>query len=120
LQTSPERVPAPAGERVTGEVPHQLMEAILSDAAARSGTLREAFALVRAEAVRWGDGSLGCPEPGVMYTQAVIEGYWVVLDGEGKEFDYRATGTGSFILCEQSLPLSPLVPGPGYPPSPEQ
>jgi len=109
----PERVPTAAGEAVTGEVPQDLLEAILADAAARSATPPEAFALLRAEAVVWNDGSLGCPLPGVMYTQALVHGYWVVLEDGSGAFDYRATQRGGFILCEQSLPLPPLAPGPG-------
>ena len=56
--------------------------------------------MVRAEAVLWNNGSLGCPKPGEFYIQIMINGYWVVLKVEGVEYDYRVSDKGSFKLCE--------------------
>ena len=53
----------------------------------------------------WNDGSLGCPEPGMAYIQVQIKGYWIVLSVNGETYDYRATSTGHFSLCENGLPL---------------
>ena len=36
--------------------------------------------LMRAERVEWNDGSLGCPEPGIAYTQAIVPGYNFVYE----------------------------------------
>jgi hypothetical protein len=63
---------------------------------------------VRAESVVWSDGSLGCPEPGMEYTQALVNGYWVIVEAAGKKYDFRVGGGGSFRLCP---------PGQGQPPS---
>ena len=52
----------------------------------------------------WPDGSLGCPQPGQVYTQALVDGYHVVLDADGDELDYRVGSGGSFNLCENGLP----------------
>jgi hypothetical protein len=111
-----ERVPLSEPSPVIGEVPTELLEAILQDAEARTGIEAAEMDLLRAEAVIWSDGSLGCPQPGVMYTQAPVDGYWVVLQAEGKELDYRAAQTGQFTLCEQALPS----PGGATAPTPEQ
>jgi hypothetical protein len=35
-----------------------------------------------------------------MYTQALVDGYWVVLAVGEQEYDYRASDTGYFFLCE--------------------
>ena len=48
----------------------------------------------------WSDGSLGCPRPGQVYTQALVPGYQVVLEVEGRQYDYRATERGYYVLCE--------------------
>jgi hypothetical protein len=96
----PEPVPTVAVGPVTGEVPQQLLDAILADAAARSALEPEAFTVVRAESVTWNDGSLGCPRPGMMYTQGPVHGYWVVLQHGDQTFDYRAGESGFFFLCE--------------------
>ena len=71
----------------------------------RTGADREAINVLRDEAVVWRDGSLGCPKPGMMYTQALVEGYWVVLEHDGKTYDYRAGNRGYFVLCDQPLSL---------------
>jgi hypothetical protein len=101
---------------VTGEVPADLLEAILEDAEARTGIEAAKMDLLRAEAVTWNDGSLGCPQPDVMYTQAPVDGYWVVLQAKGKELDYRAAQSGYFSPCEQALPSL----GGAAAPTPEQ
>ena len=69
---------------------------------------REQLVIVRAESVVWNDGSLGCPEPGILYTQALVNGYWVVIDAAGQKYDFRVGSGGSFRLCP---------PGQGQPPS---
>ena len=56
--------------------------------------------MVSAEPKTWNDGSLGCPQPGQLYTQALVPGYQVILDANGKQMDYRATESGDVKLCE--------------------
>jgi predicted small lipoprotein YifL len=90
----------PSGEPVTGEVPDQIMDDILADASQRSGEEPEAIDVVQAMAITWNDGSLGCPEPGMAYTQALVDGYHVILDAGDEELDYRVTSDGGFRLCE--------------------
>lgn len=100
---------------MTGEVPADLLAAIRADAAQRGGVQPDSLTVVRGEAVVWPDGSLGCPQPGGFYTQAPVEGYWVVLAGDGVRFDYRATARGSFFLCERPVPRGLPRPQPGTP-----
>jgi hypothetical protein len=94
----------PSGEQVIGEVPDDLLDAILAAAAEHSGLSASDIEVVQAEQVTWPDGSLGCPEPDQMYTQALVEGYQVVLDAGGEELDYRVGSGGSFRLCEGGGP----------------
>ena len=89
---------------MVGEVPSQLMDKILADLEKRLGVNRQAIQVVRAEAVVWNNGSLGCPVPGQFYTQALVNGYWVVLRVDSKDYDYRASQSGFFTLCERSIP----------------
>ena len=51
-------------------VPADLLEQLRDDLAAHTGS-GSPIAIRRAEAVVFNDGSLGCPEPGGMYTQAL-------------------------------------------------
>lgn len=81
-----------------GEVPGDLLDRVLGDASARLGT--EALEVTVAEAVEWPDGALGCPEPGVSYTQAITPGYRVVVAGAGRGLDYRLKSDGAFKICD--------------------
>jgi hypothetical protein len=107
---APELVPIDPGELVapvTGEAPASLLEDIRADLAERSGAARDDMVVIRDQAVTWSDGSLGCPQPGVFYTQALVPGYWVILQVGEVEYDYRASDRGYFVLCEGGgLPFS--------------
>ena len=93
-------IPSRGGDNVTGEVPEDLLDAILADAARHSGAPAESLEVATAAAVTWNDGSLGCPEPGMFYTQALVDGYQVIIDTGEEELDYRVGSGGSFRLCE--------------------
>ncbi len=99
-EKQPESVTQPDKETtVVGEVPHGMLLPVLEDAAAHAGAAADALLVVRAEAIEWPDGSLGCPEPGVVYTQAVVPGYWVELVSGDDRYDYRLTAEGDFVRC---------------------
>ncbi len=84
----------------TGAVPADYLAAVLADAASRTGLAVGDFEVVKAEVAEWSDGSLGCPEPGVFYTQAIVSGFWVVIETPQGALDYRLDATGGFRLCE--------------------
>lgn len=84
---------------VTGEVPADLLAKVYDDLEQRTGGDRSEFKLLRGESVQWSDGALGCAEPGQVYTQALVAGYWIVIEHDGKTYDYRATARGYFKLC---------------------
>jgi hypothetical protein len=106
-QEAPSLKPAPtAPAPVTGEVPPTVLDAARAELAKRVGIDRAALATVlTAAAVDWPDGSLGCPQPGMVYPQVITPGYQVVFEVDGKEYDIRATTSGGVILCESGRPL---------------
>jgi hypothetical protein len=81
-------------------LPPSVTDPIVGDAAARLGVDPSEVAIVAAEAKTFSDGSLGCPEPGMMYTQALVDGYQVIVEANGQRLDYRGSGPGQFKLCE--------------------
>lgn len=83
-----------------GSVPEAIVSSVLADASRLSDLPEESLSVVRAEAVDWPDGSLGCPEPGKLYTQAIVAGYWVIVESPDRVFDYRITADGRLELCE--------------------
>ncbi len=72
--------------------------------------------VVKAEAVTWPDGSLGCPEPDTSYTQALVDGTQVVLQYQERKYDYHAGSDGVPFLCPSSEKDGgyEFVPPPGF------
>ena len=93
-----------------GGVPEAYLAAVIADAAARAGVEASAVLVAEAYPTDWPDSSLGCPTPGMAYTQVITPGYHVVLEAAGRQFDYRMTSDGGFRLCDHSEGL--YVPDP--------
>jgi hypothetical protein len=56
--------------------------------------------VVSALPVKWSDGSLGCPQNGISYSQAVVPGYRVVF--RRGSLSYRVhVGDGRAVLCRR-------------------
>lgn len=81
-------------------LPGAVWTAIVEDLARRLGEPSVDPRVVTSEPITWNDGSLGCPKPGQMYTQALVDGYQVVVDVEGVEYDYRVGNGTDVRLCE--------------------
>ena len=45
------------------------------------------------------DSSLGCPEPGRSYLQAITPGYIITLQAGGQTYEYHA-GRGTVVRCD--------------------
>jgi hypothetical protein len=89
-------------------VPGDLLNSVLEDAALQLGVGPDSLLVTQVEAVTWPDGSLGCPEPGMFYTQALVDGYQIVVEAEGQSLDYRVQSSGFFRICESHQPRGNL------------
>lgn len=96
----PTSIISPNVQPKAGEVPEKILEEIFADLMERTGAESEEIQIVKAEAVTWQDGSLGCPKPGELYIQILIKGFWVVLRVGSVEYDYRASESGDWKLCQ--------------------
>jgi len=79
----------------------EAVEAAIADASDRLGVPESEVAVAGALRVVWSDGSLGCPEPGTMYTQALVPGYLLTLEVEGRRVDYHGAEGGLPAICER-------------------
>ncbi len=75
--------------------------AAVADLAARQGVETTAITVVSTDEVTWRDGSMGCPEPGMNYTQALVPGIRVILELDGVRYEYHSGGGRSMFLCEK-------------------
>ena len=100
---SPPPAPSPAVTSLA-----TVTEQALADAARRSGLKRADLKVLSAEAVTWPDGSLGCPEPGRMYAQALVPGYRVTIGAGDQVLDYHAGRGGGPAFCPADRARDPL------------
>jgi len=85
-----------------------VVEMVLADASKQTGLDRESLEVLSAVSVTWPDGSLGCPKPGMMYTQALVPGYRVQIRAGERVLDYHASQRGYFVLCPTGISTAPV------------
>jgi hypothetical protein len=76
-----------------------LVGAIANDLSQRLGVGVAQIEVVSMDAMTWNDGSLGCPQPGQSYLQALTPGVRVVLKNSGQLYEYHASNSGTFVYC---------------------
>jgi hypothetical protein len=99
--TQPERPMIPTLESI--------IESVLEDAATRTGIARADLKVESAISVTWPDGSLGCPQPGMNYTMALVPGYRITVQAGEQVLDYHASRRGYFVLCPAGMALESIV-----------
>jgi hypothetical protein len=102
----PGDTPPPAendGSGVRDEGVPLVVQAAMLDLAEFLGVSIDVIDWVSSEEVEWPNGSLGCPQPGVSYTQAIVNGSLIVLEVNGVPYEYHS-GTGrEAFLCLPSI-----------------
>lgn len=91
------------------QVDQAMLDALIEQASQESGVAAEEVEVVAAEAVTWSDGSLGCPQEGMAYTQALVPGFRVMLEVGGERIQYHAGSDGEFFSCDD--PQEPVDSG---------
>jgi hypothetical protein len=64
--------------------------------------------VVELQRVTWRDGSLGCPQPDMAYTQALIPGWRIVLAAGSRSVEYHASEAGRVVHCPAGQAQEPL------------
>jgi hypothetical protein len=107
---SPEPIPSDAARPSAGSdgLPTGMLDDVIALAEEETGIDRSEIEVILAEPVTWSDGSIGCPEEGMAYTQALVPGYRVILDIAGEELAFHAPESGEFFPC-----ASPIDPAEG-------
>lgn len=65
--------------------------------------------LISTEAVTWPDGCLGVQRPDVMCTQALVEGFKIVFEANGREYELHTDKTGSAVVIASGLDVNSLI-----------
>ncbi|WP_154402054.1 hypothetical protein [Ornithinimicrobium cavernae] len=96
--------PTEGGALPTGPVPDDVLasdgvQAAIADLAERESVEPDQVSAVGYFEVTWSDGSIGCPKPGMSYTQALVPGHLLVLQVEDQQFSYHAGKDPKFSFC---------------------
>jgi hypothetical protein len=92
---------APAGS--TGDV-SPAIQAAITDLAGRVAVDPTEITVVEIREVRWSDGSLGCPQRGVSYTQQIVSGQLVVLAVDDRRYEYHSGPNRPLFFCADPRP----------------
>ncbi len=101
-----------------------LARAARADLATHLGVPEDEISVTGASAVTWNDGSMGCPQSDMSYTQALVDGARVTLTHGDTTYSYHQGG-GELFLCEHPVDGSytvstndsgalELIPPPGF------
>jgi len=91
------------------EFSQPITEAI-QDLSGRLGIQYGEIKFVSKKNVTWPDGSLGCPQKGMMYTQALVPGTLIILRVDDVEYEYHSGDGRAPFYCES--PVSPATAKP--------
>jgi hypothetical protein len=94
--TDPDGDPADSSDPLLGPE----VETALDETADRSGVAREELSVTVTELVTWPDGAAGCPEPDMMYTQALVDGFRIVIEADGEQYHYVGANGEQPSYCE--------------------
>ena len=79
-----------------------LVDQAVADLASRLKVDASKIDTVSAQAVSWPDGSLGCPQPGMAYTQVMVDGSQIQLSVNGTTYSYHSGGSRAPFLCQKT------------------
>jgi hypothetical protein len=86
---------------------NQQLSSARQDLSDRLGIETETITIRGARQVTWSSGDLGCPKPGMNYTQALVPGVLIFLDVDGRTYGYHARKGGKPFHCPTKQAVMP-------------
>ena len=80
----------------------------IRDLAQRRGVGAESIMVSNARPVTWRSGAIGCPEPGMSYTDALVPGVSILLKTGDEMVVYHAVVGGEPLLCPWGRAETPV------------
>ena len=74
-----------------------------------TGLPADEMTIVSTEAVTWPDGCLGVQRAGVVCTQELVEGFRIVLEADGKKYEFHANEDGSAVVLASGEEVTGLL-----------
>ena len=108
--TEAERNKVPVPMNLRGQI-----EFARKDVAHRLNVLSDSVRLSSARQVTWASGALGCPEPGMNYTDALVPGSVIYLQVDNVIYAYHAKIGGEPFYCPRERVEPPVHTDDGDP-----
>lgn len=89
-----------------GQIPVDLTPAQLAAIqaiSAKYGVPADQVKLVSTEAVTWSNGCLDIVLPGVMCTQALVDGFRIIMEANGQQYEFHTNQDGSSVIDAAQL-----------------
>jgi hypothetical protein len=82
-----------------------LVDKAVADALRRTGVTAE---VVDVQRVTWSNGSVGCPQKGMLYTDKLVPGWRIVVKAGDRSLAYHAAERGDPFYCPPERARKPL------------
>jgi hypothetical protein len=95
--------PYPAPTQMPGTTPTAsaftpAQSAAIQAASEKYGIPADQITIISTEAVTWTNGCLGVVIPGVMCTDALVDGYRIILEANGQQFEFHTNQDGTNVV----------------------
>lgn len=92
--------------------PHKLPQVAVAkeDLSTRLNIPGDDIEVVKVEYVTWPNAGMGCPQPGMAYTQVPVDGLLIRLSADGVEYNYHSGGSKGPFLCQPSPTVKSTSP----------
>lgn len=84
----------------------------IADLAKRTDVSEDTITIHSASVVTWSSGAMGCPKPGMSYTQAIVPGVRLLLEANGSIHYYHGRTGADLFYCPVERAKAPAY-GPG-------
>jgi hypothetical protein len=97
--STPEKTPSaePPGTHIPVDVPPAQLAAI-NTLSQELGISSDQIKVVKVESVEWPNGCLGVQKIGVMCTQQIVPGFLIILEANGKQYEFHTNRDGSQVV----------------------
>lgn len=86
-----------------------MVQSAIADLRERLNIDPSTIEVLQVEDVTWRDGSIGCPSPGMNYTQALVDGTRILLQVEFVTYSYHSAESGEPFYCPADRAMPPIA-----------
>ena len=77
----------------------------------RLGVAASQIEVLSVEEVMWSNTSLGCPEPDRQYSDVIVPGFRIILEYEGRKYEYHTNKDGTIVVTCSNTQAQPDLIG---------